>query len=181
MKRHDNKRDFACSDCDYKSFTKIDLDRHYACIHSNAPDHICEYCGKTFFAKRLLTKHIKVVHSDTETHFTCAHVRQLFLEAIDSNANFTYLPTVSLRIQTKELSQSALAAEAPRRLLHPRVSSVRSQSNDEKCIYGAFTSPHGRKAVPVRPLLFFVCLQGQTECSQKEHPRTSAVRMHHLQ
>jgi Zinc finger, C2H2 type len=87
MKRHENKREFSCPDCDYKSFTKNDLDRHYACTHSSAPDHICEYCGRTFFARRLLNTHILVVHSKTEAIFSCDHVSYTFTAIYVFNYN----------------------------------------------------------------------------------------------
>lgn len=67
IKRHRNERDFACPDCDYKAYTKVDLTRHQT-IHTGEKNKICEFCGKAFAKDSTLRDHVKAIHERKVKH-----------------------------------------------------------------------------------------------------------------
>lgn len=60
MKRHNDIRDFLCSQCPMKFVSSRQLERHLT-THSSARPFVCpnEGCGIAFKAKDLLTRHLR--------------------------------------------------------------------------------------------------------------------------
>lgn len=67
MKRHRGQRDFACTYCEYRAFTKIDCIRHMT-IHTGERNQVCEYCGKTFAKDSTLREHVRAIHERPQQH-----------------------------------------------------------------------------------------------------------------
>lgn len=81
MKRHRGERDYPCSHCDYKAFTKVDLSRHQT-IHTGERNKICEFCGKAFAKDSTLRDHVKAIHERKVTHACEIVSKEASIEAL---------------------------------------------------------------------------------------------------
>lgn len=61
---YNEKKRVMCSDCGKLFPCKIDLEVHYANVHSTTRDIECEQCGKRFSHEKCLARHKFRVHSD---------------------------------------------------------------------------------------------------------------------
>ncbi|XP_049837532.1 zinc finger protein 37-like isoform X4 [Schistocerca gregaria] len=70
MKRHRGERDFSCANCDYRTYTKAELERH-STVHSDHTDDrtfVCHHCGKVYAVYKSLQEHIRSVHEQSNMH-----------------------------------------------------------------------------------------------------------------
>ncbi|XP_047003740.1 zinc finger protein 761-like isoform X4 [Schistocerca americana] len=70
MKRHRGERDFSCANCDYRTYTKAELERH-STVHTDHTDDrtfVCHHCGKLYAVYKSLQEHIRSVHEQSNMH-----------------------------------------------------------------------------------------------------------------
>ncbi|XP_049790776.1 zinc finger protein 595-like isoform X1 [Schistocerca nitens] len=70
MKRHRGERDFSCANCDYRTYTKAELERH-STVHTDHTDDrtfVCHHCGKVYAVYKSLQEHIRSVHEQSSMH-----------------------------------------------------------------------------------------------------------------
>ncbi|XP_049765939.1 zinc finger protein 761-like isoform X5 [Schistocerca cancellata] len=70
MKRHRGERDFSCANCDYRTYTKAELERH-STVHTDHTDDrtfVCHHCGKVYAVYKSLQEHIRSVHEQSNMH-----------------------------------------------------------------------------------------------------------------
>ena len=62
MHTHLSKESFTCKECDYKTFSKYSLSRHYLEYGHNA-SYECKDCDSMFCFANALAKHAHLVHN----------------------------------------------------------------------------------------------------------------------
>ena len=61
---HEKLKLFKCSQCDYQSSTKGNLDTHCRGVHNKIKAYNCDHCGYSATTKGNLYQHVKGVHKD---------------------------------------------------------------------------------------------------------------------
>ena len=64
---HEKLKQFKCSQCDYQSATKGNLDTHYRGVHHKIKAFICDHCSYSATTKGNLYQHVKGVHKNAIT------------------------------------------------------------------------------------------------------------------
>ena len=84
MHTHSSKEPFTCEECDYKTFSKYSLSRHYPEYGQNA-SYECNDCHSKFRVANTLAKHALLVHKIKEP-FSCSQCNSCYL----NKSNFTH-------------------------------------------------------------------------------------------
>uniref|UniRef100_A0ABD2XP93 GH18 domain-containing protein n=1 Tax=Trichogramma kaykai TaxID=54128 RepID=A0ABD2XP93_9HYME len=74
---HEDRKDYACKNCDKKFGDPSTLIRHKRTIHEGRKDYACDKCDKNFGSKRTLLVHQKTVHEGRKD-FACDKCEKKF-------------------------------------------------------------------------------------------------------
>merc|ERR1712150_72617 len=61
--KHEKRRDYKCSMCDYAAGRRQGLSYHTKMVHEKIKDINCQHCDSKFSLNEDLTRHVKVVHN----------------------------------------------------------------------------------------------------------------------
>ncbi|CAL4093594.1 unnamed protein product [Meganyctiphanes norvegica] len=80
MKTHSSTEIHYCNQCDYQSYTKVNVSKHWRRTHSNFKPVNCQICEKVLKNVDTLSRHMRYCHSSTsaEKTYLCAICAKAF-------------------------------------------------------------------------------------------------------